>query len=63
MAALPRRAWIIPGFERLYAGHFKRLNFLLEGLSTGLALVIPSPLHVESKELPCGKMSAKAAEV
>lgn len=63
MAELPRRVWLIPGFERLYRGHFKRLNVLLEGLSTGLALVIPSPPHVELKELPCSKMSDEAAEV
>jgi hypothetical protein len=62
MAGLPRRVWIIPRFERLYRGHFKKLNVLLEGLSTGLALVIPSPPHVEFKELPCGKMSGKATE-
>lgn len=63
MAALPRRAWIIPRFERLCRGHFKRLNFLLEGLSTGLSLVIPSPPHVELEEPPWGKRSAKVAEV
>lgn len=63
MAGLPRRVWIIPGFERLYRGYFKRLNVLLEGLSTGLALVIPSPPHVALKELPCGKMSGEAAEL
>lgn len=63
MAALPRKVWIIPGFERLYRGHFKRHNVLLEGLSTGLGLVIPSPPHVELKELHYSKKSDKAAEV
>lgn len=38
MADLPRGVWIIPGFERLHRGHFKRLNFLLEGLSIGFSL-------------------------
>lgn len=37
MADLPRGVWIIPRFERLHQGHFKRLNFLLEGLSIGLS--------------------------
>lgn len=63
MAGLPRRVWIIPGFERLFGGYFKRLNVLLEGLSTGLALVIPSPPHVALKELLCGKMPVEAADV
>lgn len=52
----------MPGFERLHGGHFKRLNFLLEGLSSGLSAYHSWALpHWAIGTHPMGKMSAQTA--
>lgn len=52
----------MPGFERLHGGHFKKLNFLLEGLSSGLNTYHSWALpYWATGAHPTGKMSAQAA--